>query len=177
MNRKKKVILVAHCLLNVNAKVYGIATEPAAAKAFIESILNEGIGMIQLPCVEMDMCGINRWGQVKSQLNHPHFRERCRQLLLPIVYQVEDYYRNGYEICGVIGADGSPSCGVNYTCTGDWYGEIGEEYQTMQKADTVKPLKEKGVMMDILQEILTERGVDIPFRALEESDFSKSFSV
>ena len=177
MKRKKKIILVAHCLLNINAKVYGISTEPAAAKDFIGQLLKKEMGIIQLPCVEMDMCGVNRWGQVKSQLNHPHFHERCKELLLPIVYQVEDYYKNGYEICGVVGADGSPSCGVNYTCAGEWYGEIGEDYNTMEKAATVKMIKEKGVMMDILQEMLNEKGLDIPCMALDESDFSKIFSV
>ena len=32
-------------------------------------------------------------------------------------------------------------------------------------------------MMDILQEMLNEKGIDIPFMALDESDFSKIFSV
>ena len=47
----------------------------------------------------------------------------------------------------------------------------------MEKAATVKMIKEKGVMMDILQEMLNEKGIDIPFMALDESDFSKIFSV
>lgn len=168
MKRSRKIVLIAHCLLNTNAKVIGISLEKACAKELIAYLIENDYGMIQLPCVEMDMCGINRWGQVKSQLNHSHFRQRCRELLLPIIYQVENYLENGYEIKAVIGVDGSPTCGVDRTCEGEWFGEIGEQYHTMEKAASCHMQNKSGVMMDVLKEMLEERNVRIPFVAIDE---------
>lgn len=173
MNRSKKIVVVAHCLLNTNVKVDGISVERACAKKLIYYLIEKDYGIIQLPCVEMDMCGIRRWGQVKTQLNHPRYRERCEELLHPIVCQIEDYLVNGYQIKAVIGVDGSPTCGVDRTCIGDWYGEIGEQYGTMEKAATCKMVKEAGVMMDVLQKMLKNRNIVIPFMALNEEDLDR----
>ena len=43
-------------------------------------------------------------------------------MLLPIVMQLEEYaaYPDRYDILGVYGINGSPSCGVDYTYDGDW---------------------------------------------------------
>lgn len=48
-------------------------------------------------------------------------------MLLPIVMQLEEYaaYPDRYDILGVYGINGSPSCGVDYTYDGDWGGELG----------------------------------------------------
>lgn len=142
--------------------------EKACAKDLITYLMENNYGMIQLPCVELDVCGINRWGQVKSQLNHPYFRERCRELLLPIVYQVENYLENGYVIKAVIGVDGSPTCGVNRTCEGKWFGEIGEQYHTMEKVATCYMQERPGVMMEVLKEMFKERNIKLPFVAIDE---------
>jgi len=168
MKRDKKIVLVAHCILNVNAKVEGIAPSKAGVTELISGLMEQGYGIIQLPCVEQDMCGIRRWGQVEEQLNHPRFRERCRILLEPILCQVEDFVNNGYSICAVIGLDGSPSCGVNATCSGEWYGEIGEGYHVMEKASTLKMKPKSGVMMDVLKIMMDERKLEVPFLAMDE---------
>jgi len=170
LKRNKKIVLLAHCILNVNAKVYGIATEPAGCTQIITGLLDRGFGMIQLPCVEQSCFGINRWGQVKEQLNFPGFRTKCRSLLQPIVEQVSDFYANGYEIAAVIGLDGSPACGVNYTCTGNWGGEIGSGYDLPAKIASLAILREPGVMMEILQEMLKEAGITVQFLAVDETN-------
>ena len=100
--------------------------------------------------MEQLCCGISRWGQVKEQLDFPAFRRRCAQLLEPIVDQTEDFIRNGYRVCGVIGLDGSPSCGVNETCSGRWGGEIGDGYGLEEKIPTLHPVSGSGVMMEVL---------------------------
>lgn len=168
MKRSKKIVVISHCLLNVNAKVEGLAVERACAKKLIQYLIENDYGMIQLPCAEMDMCGINRWGQVKSQLDHPNYRRRCRELMQPVVCQIEDYISNGYQIEAVIGVDGSPTCGVNRTCIGEWRGEIGEQYHTMEKAASGRMSPEAGVMMEVLREMLRDSNISIPFYALDE---------
>lgn len=170
MKRNKKIVLLAHCILNVNSKVYGIATEQAGCSKIVAGILNNGFGIIQLPCVEQSCFGINRWGQVKEQLDFPGYRAKCRFLLQPIIEQVLDFYENGYEIAAIIGLDGSPSCGINYTCTGKWGGEIGDGYDLPAKIDSLDTLNEAGVMMRILKEMLEEVSINVKFLAVDESN-------
>ncbi|MGI6685778.1 MAG: CD3072 family TudS-related putative desulfidase [Bacillota bacterium] len=170
MKRNKKIVLLAHCILNVNAKVYGLAIEQAGCKQIVTGLLNSGFGIIQLPCVEQSCFGINRWGQVKNQLNFSAFRIKCRSLLQPIIEQVLDFYENGYEIVSVIGIDGSPTCGVNYTCTGNWGGEIGEGYDLPAKIASLSTMHEQGVMMKILQQMLEEEGIAVKFMAIDENN-------
>ena len=170
MKREKKIVLVAHCILNVNAKVEGIAPSKAGVDELVIGLMRQGFGIIQLPCVEQDMCGIRRWGQVKEQLDHPNFKERCYTLLQPIINQVEDFIQNGYSVCGVIGLDGSPSCGVELTCSGEWYGEIGEGFNVLEKANTLQMVPKSGVMMDVLKSMLKERNIEIPFLAVDEAN-------
>ena len=63
--------MLAHCILNTNAKVEGLAGVSGGCTELVGLLLEKGYGIIQLPCVEQDMCGILRWGQVEEQLNHP----------------------------------------------------------------------------------------------------------
>nr|WP_312578116.1 CD3072 family TudS-related putative desulfidase [Sedimentibacter sp.] len=170
LKRNKKIVLVAHCILNINAKVYGIATEPAGCRQIVSALLDNGYGIIQLPCVEQSCFGIKRWGQVKDQMNFPGFRSKCYDLLKPIIEQILDFYYNGYEISAVIGLDGSPACGVNYTCTGNWGGEIGEGYDLQSKICTLNKLTEYGVMMEVLAEMLDKSGIDTKFLSVDESN-------
>jgi predicted secreted protein len=170
LKRNKKIVLLAHCFLNVNSKVYGIATEPAGCMQIVSGLLSNGYGIIQLPCVEQHCFGINRWGLVKEQVKFPTFRARCRLLLQPIVEQVLDYFENGYELTAVIGLDGSPTCGVNYTCTGNWGGEMGNKHDMQGKITSLDTLHEPGVMMEILMEMFKENNISVKFIAVEEKD-------
>ena len=177
MKRNRKIVLLAHCFLNVNAKVAGIATEAAGCKNIVSGLLDAGFGIIQLPCVEQSCCGSNRWGQVKEQLDFPAFRRRCRELLTPIVDQVLDFCENGYGICAVIGLDGSPACGVNYTCSGKWGGEIGDGYGLPEKIASLHQLDEPGVMMEVLAEMFDEVGLAIPFFSVDEADPERDLEI
>ncbi|WMJ76035.1 MULTISPECIES: CD3072 family TudS-related putative desulfidase [unclassified Sedimentibacter] len=170
MKRDKKIVLVSHCILNVNAKVYGIATESAGCSKIVSELLNKGYGIIQLPCVEQSCFGIRRWGQVKEQMNFPGFRSKCYELLNPVIEQVSDFYNNGYNIAAVIGLDGSPACGVNYTCTGNWGGEIGDGYGLQSKIRSLDKLPEYGVMMEVLAEMLDDAGIVTKFLSVDESN-------
>lgn len=169
LKRNRKIVLAAHCILNINSKVYGIATEPAGCGQIVSGLLDNGYGIIQLPCAEQACFGINRWGQVKNQLNFPAFRSRCYELLKPIVEQVSDFYQNGYEISAVIGLDGSPACGINYTCSGNWGGEIGEGYDLDSKISSLDKLSEYGVMMEVLSQMLNEAGIATKYLSVDES--------
>lgn len=58
--RSKKVVFIAHCLLNQNAISDGTAIYPATFKDVIELFVNEEVGIVQLPCPELSCLGIDR---------------------------------------------------------------------------------------------------------------------
>ena len=175
MNRSRKLVAVANCILNVNSKIEGIAAYPAVS-AIVPELIAEGYGIIQLPCIEQALLGIRRWGIVHSQNSYPAFRSKCRELLQPIVDQIEDFAANGYEIRAIIGVDGSPTCGVHYRAEGDWAGEVGYEYGIDERIRTAHMEEGSGTMMQVLHEMLAARGLDIPFCALDEKADTLSLS-
>lgn len=47
--RSKKVVFIAHCLLNQNSISDGTAVYPGAFKEVVEFFLNADIGIVQMP--------------------------------------------------------------------------------------------------------------------------------
>jgi predicted secreted protein len=169
MQRGRKIILVAHCLLNANAKVGSLCTYPAALTELMAGLFERGIGVIQLPCPEMLLYGSRRWGHVKEQFSHPAFRRECRQALQPIVEQLVDYRSNGYLLVGVVGIDGSPSCGVVRTCSSvNWSGDFLDQAETWSKVEDLVHLAAPGVMMEELIALFATRDFIMPFFAVDE---------
>ena len=169
MRRSKKIILLAHCLLNANAKVGGLCTYPAVLVNLLEGLVRREIGIIQLPCPEMLLYGSRRWGHVREQFAHPAFRRGCRQALQPIVDQLVDYRDHGYQLLGVIGIDGSPSCGVAAAASsGQWSGDFLDKEATWAKVDNLGTWPGPGVMIEELQVLLAEAQLELPFFAVAE---------
>ncbi len=169
MNRGKKIVILAHCLLNVNAKVEGIAHYPGAFEPLVLSLIRKGFGIIQLPCPEMGYYGVRRWGQVIEQMDTPAFRTHCRKILHPVIEQIQDYHTNGYLIAGIVGVDKSPSCGVHQTCSSDLFkGEI----TCVENLDAIKKSlsypDKAGIFMEELKQIIADYGFEIPFVAIDE---------
>lgn len=173
MKRSKKIVLTSHCILNVNSKIEGLAMFPAGSE-IVTDLIKAGYGIIQLPCVEQAVLGTRRWGTVHSQCNYPGFRARCRELLLPVVDQVEDFVSSGYEVRAVIGVDGSPTCGVNIRPEGNWGGEVGYEYGIDEKISSLRTETGPGTMIEILMEMFAERSLEIPFCAVNEAADDRS---
>ena len=62
----KDIILVSHCMLNTFSKVESFGEEEGreerAEKKVMKTIIENGIGIIQLPCPELIMYGTKRLG-------------------------------------------------------------------------------------------------------------------
>lgn len=170
MKRNKKIILVSHCILNSNSKVEGLSQYEGMLKEAIDMIYEKGVGIIQLPCPEMIIYGIKRWGHVKEQFDTLFYRENCREMLKPIIGQLKSYVDTGYEIVGVLGIDGSPSCGVNFTCSGDWEGDPSSKDDIDHKIKDLKEISGTGVFMEEFQKYLKEYNLEIPFTAIDENN-------
>lgn len=176
LERNKKIILVSHCILNSNSKVEGLSQYSGILYELVNLIAQKGIGIIQLPCPELIMYGIKRWGHVKEQFDTPYFREKSRELLKPIISQVIDYEKNGYSILGVIGIDGSPSCGVNKTCSANWGGELSGDDKIISKINNIKSLEEPGIFIEELKKQFEENKLDIPFTAIDEININSNIN-
>lgn len=175
MNRGKELVIIAHCMLNCNSKVEGTATYTGAQKEIIKYLIAEGYGIIQLPCPEITLYGIKRWGHVKEQFDTPYFKKHCKNIFISIKEQMMDYIKNGYDIKAIIGINGSPSCGVDYTCSSvKWGGEIGNEFNIQEKTNQVERVNGMGVFMEEISNQLQKQEINIKFIGINEEDINGS---
>lgn len=163
------MVVISHCLLNVNAKIEGLNPFTAMYDDLVSFLRDHDIGIIQLPCPETYYAGLRRWGMVKEQYDNPYYRETCKKLLEPTMIQVKSYLQAGYRVLAVIGIDGSPSCGVHYTGSNpDWKGSLAELEILDEVVHSEKFIQEKGVWMEELEEMFKRENLQIPFLAVDE---------
>jgi len=150
--RSKKVMFVAHCILNQNARINTCAYTPAAIPKIPQCLLQRNIGIIQMPCPELGCLGLGRGGPVEiyDQLSTPGGRRYLRSIAQDVVYQVRQYRKQGFRVLGVLGIDGSPSCGVDLT------------YYKGEKPG-------KGAFMEELTAAFTAAGLDVPVRGVMDA--------
>ncbi len=157
--RSRRVVAVIHCILNQNARAQKCAVYAGANTDVIEVLARHGVGMLQMPCPEMDFMGLDRargedqtiWDIIDTPEGHSF----CRDLAKGVVDSIEDYLKNGYSVEAVLGGDtGSPGCAVRHLAP-----EAG-----------VQGLAENsGVLMRELMAELHSREIDIPFRGMHDS--------
>lgn len=175
MKRNKRIVVLAHCILNANSKVDGLSLYPGSMNPLIQFFLSEGIGMIQLPCPETQVYGIRRWGHVKEQFSHPFFRKQISNLVEPTIMDLVAYRDMGYDIMAIIGIDGSPSCGVSKTCSSsEWFGELENSDQLMEKKSTLIEVESPGVFIEEIVGLMQQYQLDIPFLAVDEICYEES---
>jgi len=169
MNRSRKILAVCHCLLNPNAKVMPLATHPGICPALEEPIAR-GAGLVQLPCPETAFLGLRRWGMTREQYDTPAYRRASREMLRPALDQLWAFADAGYELLGVVGVDGSPSCGVFLTCEGFHGGEpCGPGADVAAQCRAACMLPGRGVYIDVLAGMLAEYGLTPPLLAVDET--------
>ena len=163
----KKIVFVSHCILNTASKVVlynqeEIDAEEALRKRFMREVIDKEIQVIQLPCPEFTLYGAKRWGHVSDQFDNVFFRSHCRKILAPIIEQLKEYLANEdfFEVLGIVGVDGSPSCGVDYTCKANWYGSFECREGLEETLAECRLVKQPGVFMDTLKTMLTEEGLE-----------------
>lgn len=171
---KQKILIVSHCFLNDAAKLKNRPVgeqeeERDGKREFLKKILDDGLEIIQLPCPEFYLYGSERWGHASSQFDHPFYRKAVREMLEPIVLQLEGYLEHPeqFDVAGVVGIDGSPSCGVHFTYDGAWGGEFSGPKPVEETLATLKQEEKPGVLMQVFQEMLKERQIHIPFYSMQ----------
>lgn len=188
--RGRKVIFLSHCLLNENTRYPGGACHAGCVPEVVQQCLKSNLGIVQLPCPEELVWGgvLKHWLLFAFGLKDRHpFLYRLRHLLVPLVLldtrfryrllaraaarQVADYVRSGYTVAGVVGVDGSPSCGVTTTLS---TGNLDDLLSLGRNAITVARLNGwvrqhakpgSGTFVQALRKSIRRRDLTIPFLA------------
>lgn len=156
-SRSKKVIFVSSCLLNTNNKVKGLARYPGLCKDVFDALYEKDLGIQQMDCPETLLLGIQRWWYTKNLYDSRGFRNWCKEIAERQVDYMEEYRRAGYKVVGVLGCDGSPTCGVSITAWDDRWGGSPVE---LAFNDAI--LEGEGVYIEELKAAIEARGLDLP---------------
>lgn len=176
----EKVLFVAHCVLNTASKVVmdeneDMQKEAALRKRLLKMAVEKDIQFIQLPCPEFTLYGSKRWGHVSDQFDNGFFRKHCKSLLELPLMEMEEYLANPdrFGVLGFVGIEGSPSCGVNLTCTGPWGSSKSTGQEWAEIVDQCRMVNKPGVLIQVLIEELNKRGIDIPIYGLNGRDLEE----
>lgn len=182
MKKNREIFVVCHCILNCDAKIDKLSNFKGI-KNISKQLIEEGYGIIQLPCPEMIMYGINRWPQSKEQFDNIFFRKQCRSILGPYVMQLRNYMKNNYYIKGIIGIEGSSNCGYKKTNSSKhWHGKLKQCNYILEKINSLELINEKGVFIEELEKLLDEHGINIPIigispKMIELKDIINSINI
>lgn len=113
MKRSKKIVVLSHCILNVHSLEDNLAIYPGLEEEVLQILIKKGVGIYQIPCPEMELSGIFRKALPKEAYDHPKVRKMYKHMAKNIVSTLEWYVKKGYSISAVIGAEGSPTCGID----------------------------------------------------------------
>lgn len=171
----EKILVVSHCILNKASKVKGynmdeMEEENKLRKELLKEVFDKDIELLQLPCPEFIMYGSKRWGHVKNQFDNPFFRKNCKEILNPIIEQLKEYNNNKdrFQILGIVSVEGSPSCGYNLTCKGNYGGELGGCSNLQEKIESIVMVNEAGVFMEELKILLDKNNLHIDIRTMKD---------
>lgn len=116
--RSGKIVVVSHCILNVHSLEDNLAIYPGLEEEVIELLIKKGAGIYQIPCPEVELAGIFRKPLPKESYEHSKIRKVYRKLADNIIQTLSWYIKKDYKILAVIGAEGSPTCGIDFV--GKW---------------------------------------------------------
>ncbi|MFM1652105.1 CD3072 family TudS-related putative desulfidase [Brevibacillus sp. B_LB10_24] len=133
MRRSRKILVVSHCILNQNTVIEAEARAMGMIPSVTDWALDQGYGIVQLPCPEFTYLGLDRPPMTYQQYDTQEYRSHCRRILQPVVDQLLAYKNSGYELIGTVGIGSSPSCDPG-----------------------------KGVFMEEFQSLLAENDITLP---------------
>ena len=163
MSKKPRYfIIVSHCLLNPAARVHMLGRRFNLAKKICDYFLSRNIAIIQLPCPEFTSMGYWRNPQGRQQYDNVFFRKHCKKQLDTYIDMVCELRNNDNTPLCYIGIQGSPSCSIN------WGKHKINRYKTESMEPDIDKDKDEvdgiyGVMTEVLDELLKEKGIDLPY--------------
>lgn len=155
-NRSGRVVFLSHCILNQNARIVHEGDFPSMMEPLIEYLKEKHVGLIQMPCIELYVLGLGRF-DVRPGMESPAGMKRLNRLIDDQIYTMREYLFQGFEIVGILGKQGSPSCGVTRT----WLDDIQQDGQ--------------GVWIRELKKRLEAEKLDIPVHGV--ADFKQDETI
>ena len=112
-DKAERVVFVSHCILNVHSLEDDLAVYPGLEEEVVDILLKKGVGIYQIPCPEIELSSIFRKALPKDAYDHPKIRKFYQNLAESQAKTLREYDRKGYKILAVLGAEGSPTCGID----------------------------------------------------------------
>lgn len=170
--RGKKILLVAHCILNQNAKIDHCAHYPGTIKELAQLLINSEVGLLQMPCPELRCLGLDRQvvqragltiesedTRVALRMNEEPARALCHAMINDLIYQISEYQKNAFKIVGIVGINGSPTCGVETT----WSNDLEE--------------KRPGIFIQMLDEECRKRGIVLSIKGIKAFEIQQAVTT
>lgn len=162
-------MFVAHCVLNQNSISDGTACFPGSNEKIVRALLDAKVGIVQMPCPELNCLGLDRDDpagaqrpvleentRIRRALEQAGSQRKLETLVEQVVFQIEEYRKNGFIVLGIIGINRSPSCGVVTTSSGG------------------KEVAGSGVYLEKLRGAFAVRHWDIPVAGVKDGEPEKS---
>lgn len=146
------LLVVSHCILNPFTVVRGLTPHREAARAVAAWALRNDAALLQMPCPESVAAGLERPQRDRAGYETADFREVAARLATDLTAQLAAHVARGHPILGLVGVDGSPSCGVDVTTRG-----VGPRETKVA---------EPGVFVETLREVFARAGLAMPFLGL-----------
>jgi len=158
-SRSHRIAFVAHCLLNQNSKVAGLASHSGVFTPLIPLLVDAGVGIVQLPCPEFVHFGPSRplGTDTVEQYDTPEYRATCLGIAQRAAATAVSYKEAGYETVCVLGVEGSPSCSVSRAPR-----LVAQHRSELQPG--------MGIFVQALDDQLSAAGLNIPLLGLPESE-------
>ena len=175
--RSGKIVVVSHCILNVHSLEDNLAIYPGLEQEIVELLVKKGVGIYQIPCPEIELSSIFRKALPKESYDRPKIRQAYRKMAQEITQTLSSYTKKGYQIPAVLGAAGSPTCGIDYI--GRWKKNTRGKREFPRDIEFVPGM---GVFMEEFKACLETIGVfpvwvGIPgksIRSIDEGAFAKT---
>lgn len=153
--RSKKIVFLCHCILNSNSKVLERARYGGIYKEVLDVLEEYDVGVVQLPCPEHLYFGGNRYWGGKNVYDSAGYRRFCREQASFMADYISNYQAMNYQIISILGCDGSPTCGVNFT---NHYHNGGGRPKALNR----EVIDGKGIFMEELEREIKDRGLKMP---------------
>lgn len=146
--RSKKVIFCVHCLLNQNARAQGVAKCAGAVPEFLDYCVKNEYGIVPIDCPQLMFEPIERQPDTKEHYLSEISVSTNQKVAKKVIEQIKVYLKAGYEVCGVSGVSGSPTCGAVVT------------HRRNENGGSVK-VSESGVFFDELKRLMNIEGLEL----------------
>jgi uncharacterized protein YbbK (DUF523 family) len=195
--RSGRVVFLSHCLLNQNTRYLGGAVCPGAVRSVVDRYLDEGTGIVQMPCPEQRTWGGvlkrrflwilgHRWAAPAARpllaVIRPYLRFRYARMARAVARDIADYVNSGFDVVDILGVGGSPSCGAETTLDlATALRALGHcPHQPVTAAWLNRGVVDtatrpgRGLFLEVLTADLTRRGLSLP---TSEADIEPSNRV